>query len=368
MGTYSLPLGTPEATQATCLTIPDQQPAWDCNLAGDADISIVLDSPHGSDQPGAYLIVEVGDELLLSYGSQRSSMSTTFSPFLLVIDDDEPGNGPAYYFQQQYNKFVVLPEDAIDVTAGKIKRDSRAVPTSWFNQKKFAGPYDKPWFCYFNQTFIEGFIYTNKPAVPATATTTSYPMPPSTAAPDTDTDTGYGSDKYSTPSYTTPWSITGAVATETVTTTLTMPSTTCIYSGVASAFPSWMSASYSGWYESGGTVWPPDATKRRKRDDDANYNTPDGDDRPQYPYVVKIEERRLPNSPRPYCKQMQGLTSYGWGFATDANNDTITVILTEEDPPHREYVNTDEAGKVRLRRRRMVPGECHCQWQSGQEP
>ena len=131
-----------------------------------------------------------------------------------------------------------------------------------------------------------------------------------------------------------------------------------------------MSESYSGWYEKSGTVWPPSTpgpTKRRKRDSDDNY-LPDDYNQPQYPYLVKIEERRQPNSPSPYCNQMQGLDDFDWGFAQDANGNTITVHLTEEDPSYREYVNAGEAGKARLRRRRTVPGECHCQWQSGQQP
>lgn len=287
-------------------------------------------------------------------------MSTLFSPFLLVVDNDARSNGAAYYFQAQYNKLVLVPEDAFSPPSGSKKRDFATLPSSWFNRKQFAGPMEKPWLCYWNNTFVEGFIYPKERAIPASAMTTSYPSPPST-----------GSPAYTT---TMPWSITSARPGDTVTTTITMPSTTCTYTGAASAFPAWMANNYPGWYEQDGTAYPSSATGHSKR-----YEGPigqsgteekyDQDNPGQYPFLVKIEERRLPGSPRPYCNQIQVLYDYNWGWAIDANGDQITIQLTEQDPDYHAYVQDGEAEPLRrhrLRRSETVPGECHCQWMSGQ--
>lgn len=292
-------------------------------------------------------------------------MSTLFSPFLLVTDLDAPNNGPAYYFQQQYNKLALVPDDAIDVASGKIKRDYMDVPNDWTNRKQYAAPSDRPWLCYWNNTFVEGFIY---PQVPVNnfATQISSSLPPTTSS------SYYPSSTSSAKGpYTTPWAIESAEAEATVTTTVIMPSTTCVYSGKASDFPGWMAEKYPGWYESNGIAYPPaptfppgaKPTDRRKRhaDFDGDYwNDDDGGPEP-YPYLVKIEERRLPGSPHPYCNKIQILDDLNWNFVSDTGLEPVTIQLAEQDPAYQAYVDGDK----KLRRRRLVAGECHCQWQSG---
>ena len=362
-GTYALSLGAPQATQSACLHNPDQQVGWNCDLAGEAEISIIIDMPPGSDQFGAQLASDIINDTLLVYGTQRSNMESLFSPFLMVKDTDEPENGPAFYFQQRYNKLVVIPEDAIDKDAGKIKREIYNGTGSWTGLQ--AQPSDKPWFCYWNHTFVEGFIYPNKEAIAPPSSTSSAPSstpPPASATTTTD-------NTASTKPATIPWSITWAAPTETVTTTLTMSSTTCSYEGVASGFPDWMHTKYPEWYnhqseydqqhEHGG---PPE---RRKRNDDYNYNW--SQNLPQYPYLVKIEERRVPRSPAPYCVKYQVLDSLHWNWVANDQGEQITITLKEEDPGYEDVEDAGEGDSRRkLRRRRSILGECHCQWQSGQ--
>ena len=363
------------------MTNPAQAAAWNCDLVGDVNIQIVIDTPPGSDQPGAYLTVDIEDQPIFSYGNQRSSMETTFSPFLLVTDNDAPGSGPAYYFNQQYNKLAIIHEEDLNKTTGTVKRDFAEVPDAWLNRKKYAGTGDRPWFCYWNGTFVEGFIYPNERAVPpAQTTTSSYPTPPPSTSMPAPTNENYSSSSsysYSHP-VTSPWSIAGAQPTETVTTTVIMPSTTCVYTGVASAFPSWMEDRYPGWVEVNGKAYPPGwggdsdgstyrKAKRGEYGSDYGYDYDGNQYPPQYPYVVKIEERRLPGSPHPYCNQVVVLNNWDWNWATDEEGNQITIMLTEQDPTYHSYVAEGEAGKkARLRKRKEVPGECHCQWQSGQ--
>ena len=126
-----------------------------------------------------------------------------------------------------------------------------------------------------------------------------------------------------------------------------------------------MQSKYPGWYESKGIAYPPSPTyppganpTSRKRDE--NYN--DKGLAP-YPYLVKIEERRLPGSAHPYCNKIQILDDLNWNFVPDTGEEPVTIQLAEQDPDYQAYVDGGDTKKVR--KRRLVPGECHCQWQSG---
>ena len=287
-------------------------------------------------------------------------MSTLFSSFLLVTDLDAPQYGAAYYFQQQYNKLALVPDDAIDVVNGKLKRDFMNVPAGYRSRKQFAAPEDRPWLCYWNNTFVEGFIYPQERA-DQWATPISSSLPPTTSSYPSSSSTSSG---WPTGSYTTPWAIASAYADDTVTTTVMMPTTSCVYTGRASNFPDWMESRYPGWWESKGTAYPPPMTyppgakpTNRKRSDHYDNNGP-----APYPYRVKIEERRLPGSPHPYCNKIQILDDLNWNFVPDTGEEPVTIQLTEQDPDYQAYVAGD---KKKVRKRRLVPGECHCQWQSG---
>ena len=292
-------------------------------------------------------------------------MQTLFSPFLLVTDNDSPDRGPAFYFQQQYNKVVVVPGDAINQNAKKFKRGFPKNPAAWLSRKEYATPGDKPWFCYWNNTFVEGFIYPNEKAKASPSSASSYPTPPATAT-STPQGTASSTTGSSTPSAT-PWSITWADPWETVATTVDMSTTSCTYTGAASGFPNWMHDNYPYWYKHGdhnGNKNSPPGRKKRSMpyqlDSDGDY------DAQQYPYLVKIEERRLPGSPQPYCVQAQVLDNHHWNWVTYPDGEQITIYLSESDPGYSAYLAAGEASNRRLGKRRTIPGECHCQWQSGQ--
>lgn len=344
-GTFALSLGLPQETQSACLTDPSQRHGWSCDLAGDTNISIIVDTPPGSDLPGAQLYTEVINSTQLVYGTQRSNMRSLFSPFLLVKDNGAPDYGPAFYFQQQFQKLVVVPEAAIDQGSKRIKRESSPDFAAGISEGQYAVPGDKPWFCYWNNTLVEGFIYPKKKLATSTTSSTVTPAPTKSASTFSNTASTTGAA-----TLTAPWDITWAHPWETVTTTLSMPSTTGTYTGAASAFPSWMDHNY------------PDSSppKHRKRDD-----TDDGDeDGEQYPYLVKIEERRLEGSPPPFCIKYQVLNNLQWNWIPDDDGQQITMTLSESDPSYSAYEHAGIAGR-KLRKRLTVPGECHCQWQSG---
>jgi hypothetical protein len=84
-----------------------------------------------------------------------------------------------------------------------------------------------------------------------------------------------------------------------------------------------------------------------------------------YPRIVKIEERRLSDSPQPYCKQMLLLDNGEITTAPIPNQ----IWLQETDPSYEEYFASDRStttgrkGKrLENQRRSDPPDACHCQW------
>jgi hypothetical protein len=300
-------------------------------------------------------------------------MFTSYAPFWYVSDTDDPDDGHAFYFQQTYNKLVIVRSDAIDVPAKRLKRESYGTLPGWQVQKQYATPGDKPWFCYWNNTLLEAFIYKSQPAVIAPTPTSS-----STGTTITPPPTQSTSDVTSS---TTGLSITWAQPWETVTTTIDMTTTSCTYTGAASGFPDWMRKYYPEYEQyQGPPSGPPTSMSRllvKRDDDDDDYahaadddNDGDGeytydDGSPVFKYLVKIEERRQPQSPAPMCVQYQVLDDYTWNVVTDeGTGEQVTITLEESVPGDTDYPSTT---KMRAReRRRNLAGQCHCQWMSGE--
>ncbi|KAK0975816.1 hypothetical protein LTS01_013651 [Friedmanniomyces endolithicus] len=346
-GTYKLPLSTPQETQAACLTIPGQQPAWSCNFAG----------------------------------LPAQAISTSWAPFHAVQDNDSPESGPAFYFQQMYDKVVVVPEAALSppgkpppTPPGKEKRQGLQIDQKWLLQKQVAQAGEKPWFCVWNNTFVEGFIYVQQPV----ASTYLFKTSAATATPTPNATSSSGTSATGT-------SATGTSATQTtgapsgsptsfITTTVTGPTGTTTFTGPANQYSDW--SSQVAQYQAASTG---SANNNNNNNNNANNGSPSGHSKRQdyddaildqlqtYPYVVKIEERRVQgNNVTPYCQQYQVLDNGGYNWVADANGNAITIQLQESDPGYGAYQSAGEAGPTSIKGRSVVAGVCHCQWLSGQ--
>ncbi|KAK4570352.1 hypothetical protein LTR86_002432 [Recurvomyces mirabilis] len=363
-GTFQLPLSTPQETQAACLTETGQQAAWSCDLAGQAQQGINIYQPPGSNQTGAQLFYgspTVDNQI--SYGAQQSFMNTNFAPFIAVQDNDAPKDGPAFYFQQFYDKVVVVPETALTAPGpgGKSKRQSIQLNQGWMQQKQVVQPGQKPWFCVWNNTFVEGFIYVQQPVV---VTSYSPVQPPPTPAPNATAASTTTSGTGATPPAGSPTAF--------ITTTVTMPSQTATFTGPAEGLPHWSAhvfASQSSTnngksYSNGQTTDDGDNDKYKRQ---APPPPIDYANLAQYPFVVKIEERRLSgNTITPYCQQYQILDDGGYGMVVQpGTQNPIIVQLNEQDPSYSAYQSAGMAGS-KMPKRGLVARGCHCQWMSGQ--
>jgi hypothetical protein len=166
-GTYVLPISAPSTVQQGCLVNSAQSNAWSCN------IPMTFYTISVSSLPGADGIqnneVNLGMDNNSSpgwyaYGSQPPLLPTS-QGLSLVSDTQELSRGPAWFFQLPYDKLVVLPENAFAATSSKRdnnnnNRDSDHSPSS-FSRKNVAQPGDKPWFCYWNNTLLEVFLYVS---------------------------------------------------------------------------------------------------------------------------------------------------------------------------------------------------------------
>jgi hypothetical protein len=151
-----------------CLQDPDQKPAWGCTSGAimNLEIKIVDSDPvirfSYDDPSGAY------DELLsnVRFGAQPPIMDD-FTSMSLMKARDHLDKGPAYVFHKQFDKLVILPEDTFQAPAARRRRrddGSSGVhypPSTNFTPAAYAPIGHKPWYCYWNRTLLEGFIFVN---------------------------------------------------------------------------------------------------------------------------------------------------------------------------------------------------------------
>ena len=249
------------------------------------------------------------------YGAQPPQL-TRPAKLMVMNDKNDRGKGPAYFFQQLYNKTVILRSE--DFVASSYKRwstgdieaaESRAKRGRGFAaQTNIAQPSDKPWYCFWNDTILEGFIYATEDNDDAVQT--SAPLAPAS--------TSFGTSGLGV-------SLTFALP----------PATSLAYN------PS--SVTSGPWGKRQATGLP-------------------------CPKIVKIEERRTQRSPAPYCQQMEILSSGRLVLANPPMNQT----LDEDEPIQQNRLlyggNSGQSrttgGPFRKSVRDVDPttGACKCQW------
>ena len=135
---------------------------------------------------------------VIQYGAQPPQLAG-FANLLLMTDRNASNRGPAYIFQQRFNKTVIVKEGDIPGSIPNSKRDLGVSFKRWFGttpelegaesftkrqqsdwtQKEFAHKGDRPWYCFWNETVLEGFIYITQDLHindGATATSTALPV------------------------------------------------------------------------------------------------------------------------------------------------------------------------------------------------
>ncbi|KAF1953608.1 hypothetical protein CC80DRAFT_357507, partial [Byssothecium circinans] len=305
-GQFSLPLGFAQESSPGCLTQGNQYSAWSCKMTF-APLMLTVAISGGS--PKASLEAFVAPDGNIPYGLQPPVAKN--ETMQLVTDLDYKGYGPAWHFSTRYDKIVALSPDEFATGSSLRRRQGDK------NRHRFQiMPGDSPWFCYWNQTYIEGYIYVQDNSTAATMT------------------------GFPTPNPTDPFG------------------------------PMQMPSSASSSITASVTPAPTNAAKRRGRE----APPPPFPRLPPYPRIVKIEERRLPGAPQPYCQKMQLLDNGKLSPTTGGNGGAVIVFLQEQNPNMQNFLqvrptspapsSSNTAGKVKRQlKKRVDPSDaCHCQW------
>ena len=170
-GTYALPISAPFAVENSCLVNTAQSSAWSCAVPMTSYMITITEIEGAtSNLDNNEINLTQGNNTFggyYSYGSQPPLLTQT-EVLNLATDSQDPTRGPAWFFEIPYNKVVIVEESQLPVSPG-TKRDvferdpqqSNSVSDFTSDRKNVAMPGDKPWFCYWNGTLLEAFIYVN---------------------------------------------------------------------------------------------------------------------------------------------------------------------------------------------------------------
>jgi hypothetical protein len=255
-------------------------------------------------------VLNYGNNTLMSfaYGAQAPILSYP-QIMKLVTDSEEPEKGPAWWFQLPYNKLVILREG--DLSMINSKRDvveERGGNGDWhetgdFMRKGVAQPGEKPWFCYWNGTLLETFIYVNQTsAAGSQQASSSAAMTATTSAPSS-----------------------------------TQPATGTYSSSVPTSNVQSQGSSYSG--QSQLPYFPP-----------------------AYPRVIKLEERRIPRGAQniaPYCVQQIVQSDGSTMPYMNSTGQPVTIYLNETQPTNYSRRDFFEQSIYE----RDAGDKCGCTWE-----
>lgn len=175
-GSYNIHLFEPSFSASDCLDESSPE-AWACTIQEDLNLNISHDAENlttisikSSFSPGFW-----------RYGPQPPEVQNTLA-VLPMQDIEHTDKGPAYYFQQSFDKLVILNDDEFDNKLGKRSPMNKEGYADLSRRGSTSSATIKPptqtWFCHWNGTLLEAFIFTQESAQE------SIPTPNPTAKPD----------------------------------------------------------------------------------------------------------------------------------------------------------------------------------------
>lgn len=177
-GSFDLTLNNPSTVTNACLKDGTQGKAWDC--ATGADLSLKISS-LGLNGPVISVSYPQPPETAIRYGAQPPQFDDT-ATLKLVLDNSNLSKGPAYYFTHDYNKTIIVRESDMPKMTSSSKRSLGGLSKRWlanyagsrgtllhkrdevedesmWSENETASPTDRPWYCFWNGTTLEGYIY-----------------------------------------------------------------------------------------------------------------------------------------------------------------------------------------------------------------
>ncbi|KAF2970973.1 hypothetical protein GQX73_g2612 [Xylaria multiplex] len=314
-GAYALPLMSPRFSQ-TCFQDTSQGKAWNCDAIL-SQLTVSIQPKPDSTEVQAYALdltyntSYTEESFVYSYGVQPPRLLN--KPLELVNDTFERSRGPAWALALRYNKTIILPEEYLTHTSSDVQR--RMMFGFDFKRKGLAQSGEKPWICTWPETILEIFIYAGQnnsfkyPMAPTSSgATSSTPLP-------TESSTGtQSSDTYHRDAIGQPHDHSGqkdipytSFPTERPTSSSATISTTSQTTDTSSE---------RNWFSPPPMPPPP---------------------LPPYPKIVKVEERRDPETgdPVPTCRQVE-IIGKGIQARPVLDNGQPVVIQIAETTPESE--------------------------------
>ena len=168
-GNFIIPVSPPSLSQSACIQNTAQSNAWSCFISlgpGPLQMSLspILDNPNPLSN--FEMVLNYGNASLTSftYGAQAPTFSNQ-QVLRLVSDVDETDRGPAWWFQMPYDKLVILKDTDLTPQRKRDDDDSYSRAGKFSGRKGVLQTDDIAWFCYWNGTVLEGFIYPNQTTV-----------------------------------------------------------------------------------------------------------------------------------------------------------------------------------------------------------
>ena len=181
-GSFAVTLNDPSVANSACLVEPAQNNSWDCSTGASLNVVVNNPTPGQSSSPYITLTYPPLPNGQIRYGAQPPQLSGPTN-LMLAKDRKAPDMGPAYTFEQQFNKTVIVRAEDFPGAIPLSRRDKDWSVKRWlgsadgeedemfskreeqqsdWNQTDYAGPKDRPWLCFWNGTYLDGFIYTSE--------------------------------------------------------------------------------------------------------------------------------------------------------------------------------------------------------------
>ncbi|KAL2810656.1 hypothetical protein BJX63DRAFT_306649 [Aspergillus granulosus] len=154
-GQWTIP-AVPKNQSKFCILDQDQTPTWGCLSQKAIPITIEGDKDDRKIDFGSNQLPKT-----LTYGAQAPFFTNPSINLSLVMDTSDLSLGPALSFFTFFDKLIVVPEDTL--TSSDIA--SRSVPEEQITgtySKRASDVGERPWFCWWNSTVMEFFLYINQ--------------------------------------------------------------------------------------------------------------------------------------------------------------------------------------------------------------
>ncbi|CAG8002007.1 unnamed protein product [Penicillium salamii] len=171
-GSYMLPASYQNGS-GLCVDESDYGKPWKCQQTP-SEFEIFVGESRGHHS----IVFDYGGPTpTFTYGAQAPYWSTSPTQALsMAVDTTDLGMGPALFFISAFDKLVIVPENDLStssITKRNWVEDGWAQAEAYKNFKQTASVGDKPWFCWWNNTMMEFFMYVNQSTSASASTTAS---------------------------------------------------------------------------------------------------------------------------------------------------------------------------------------------------